>query len=57
MSFYDDVWTNVKNCVIKILNDEGQLIRKLELDSYQRGHMDTKLHLHRNWLLVERFRD
>ena len=54
---YDDVWTNVRNCVIKILNDEGQLIRKLELDSYQRGHMDTKIHLHRNWLLVERLRD
>ena len=39
------------------MNDEGQLIRKLELDSYQRGHMDTKIHLHRNWLLVERLRD
>ena len=52
-----EVWSQVENCVIKILNDDGQLIRELELDSYQSGHMNTKLHLHRNWLLVERLRD
>merc|ERR1719188_29022 len=52
-----EVWSQVENCVIKILNDDGQLIRELALDSYQSGHMNTKLHLHRNWLLVERLRD
>ena len=57
----DNQWTEMFNCIIKVVNDDGELIREIVLDDkfdkFNSPLMNIKLHFNGNWLLVEHLQD
>lgn len=53
----NDGWTFVENCIIKIVNEDGELIRELEIVDYDSPPVSTKLQINGNRLLVELIRE